>query len=50
MCDFVEGIRQCDMCVNYEKQLVSEQAKAEAARERAARLDQALKQVALSII
>lgn len=36
--------RQCDMCANYEKQLVSEQAKADAGKERAASLDIALKQ------
>ncbi|XP_049873694.1 rab GTPase-binding effector protein 1 isoform X2 [Pectinophora gossypiella] len=35
--------RQCDMCANYEKQLVSEQAAADAARERANKLDQALR-------
>ncbi|KAG6455678.1 hypothetical protein O3G_MSEX009333 [Manduca sexta] len=39
-----ERARQCDMCANYEKQLVSEQSKAEAARDRANMLDQALKQ------
>ncbi|XP_075978365.1 rab GTPase-binding effector protein rabaptin-5 [Anticarsia gemmatalis] len=36
--------RQCDMCANYEKQLVSEQAKADAARERVNTLQVALKQ------
>ncbi|KAL0838499.1 hypothetical protein ABMA28_016622 [Loxostege sticticalis] len=35
--------RRCDMCANYEKQLVSEQAAAGAARDRAAKLDQALR-------
>ncbi|CAH0585427.1 unnamed protein product [Chrysodeixis includens] len=36
--------RQCDMCANYEKQLVLEQAKAEQARERATMKELALKQ------
>lgn len=37
--------RQCDMCANYEKQLVSEQANADAAKDRASTLELALKQV-----
>ncbi|CAB3227358.1 unnamed protein product [Arctia plantaginis] len=36
--------RQCDMCANYEKQLVSEQAKADASKDRASTLELALKQ------
>ncbi|XP_028039733.1 rab GTPase-binding effector protein 1 isoform X3 [Bombyx mandarina] len=36
--------KQCDMCVNYEKQLVGEQAQAAAARDRATGLEQALAQ------
>lgn len=39
-----ESSRQCDMCVNYEKQLVLEQAKAEQARDRANMKELALKQ------
>ncbi|XP_059047634.1 rab GTPase-binding effector protein 1 [Achroia grisella] len=39
----VDSSRQCDMCANYEKQLVSEQAAAEAANDRATTLDRALK-------
>ncbi|XP_026739405.1 rab GTPase-binding effector protein 1 isoform X2 [Trichoplusia ni] len=39
-----EASRQCDMCANYEKQLVLEQAKAEQARERATMKELALKQ------
>ncbi|XP_060803513.1 rab GTPase-binding effector protein 1 isoform X5 [Amyelois transitella] len=38
-----ESASGCDMCVNYEKQLVSEQARADAARERAGGLERALK-------
>ncbi|KAI5635203.1 rabaptin-like protein domain-containing protein [Phthorimaea operculella] len=38
-----EATRQCDMCLNYEKQLVSEQTAAETAREKAKKLDTALK-------
>ncbi|XP_068633137.1 rab GTPase-binding effector protein 1 isoform X2 [Battus philenor] len=38
-----EATRRCDMCANYERQLVSEQGRADAARERARQLDQALK-------
>ncbi|XP_045490703.1 rab GTPase-binding effector protein 1 isoform X2 [Pieris rapae] len=33
----------CDMCANYERQLVAEQSRADAARERAARAESALK-------
>lgn len=36
--------RKCDMCANYERQLVGEQAKGDAALDRAHRLDLALKQ------
>ncbi|KAF9423803.1 hypothetical protein HW555_000861 [Spodoptera exigua] len=39
-----ESSRQCDMCVNYEKQLVLEQTKAEQARDRANMKELALKQ------
>ncbi|XP_052753214.1 rab GTPase-binding effector protein 1 [Galleria mellonella] len=39
----VDTSRQCDMCANYEKQLVSEQAAAEAALERATTNHRALK-------
>ncbi|XP_028175005.1 rab GTPase-binding effector protein 1 isoform X6 [Ostrinia furnacalis] len=35
--------RRCDMCANYEKQLVAEQAAADAARDRAHKRDTALK-------
>ncbi|XP_026314027.1 rab GTPase-binding effector protein 1 isoform X1 [Hyposmocoma kahamanoa] len=35
--------RTCDMCANYEKQLVAEQAAADAARDKASKLDHALK-------
>ncbi|KAI8437195.1 hypothetical protein MSG28_010520 [Choristoneura fumiferana] len=38
-----EGARACDMCNNYEKQLVLEQREAAAARERRDMLEQALK-------
>lgn len=40
-----ESGRTCDMCANYEKQLVAEQAAADAARDRASKLDHALKLV-----
>lgn len=39
-----EVVRHCDMCANYEKQLVSEQSKAEAAKDRISTLELALKQ------
>ncbi|XP_041979119.1 early endosome antigen 1 isoform X2 [Aricia agestis] len=35
--------RGCDMCANYERQLVAEQARGDGARERAAHLERALK-------
>ncbi|CAK1580676.1 unnamed protein product [Parnassius mnemosyne] len=38
-----ETTKQCDMCANYERQLVSEQGRADAAREKAKQLEQALK-------
>ncbi|XP_039753559.1 rab GTPase-binding effector protein 1 isoform X2 [Pararge aegeria] len=38
-----EGRQPCDMCANYERQLVAEQARADSARDRAAQLEQALK-------
>ncbi|XP_014357835.2 rab GTPase-binding effector protein 1 isoform X2 [Papilio machaon] len=38
-----EGVRRCDMCANYERQLVSEQGRADAARDKAKQLEQALK-------
>ncbi|XP_061716686.1 rab GTPase-binding effector protein 1 isoform X3 [Cydia pomonella] len=38
-----DGGRACDMCANYEKQLVHEQREAAAARDRAAMLEHALK-------
>ncbi|CAG9786990.1 unnamed protein product [Diatraea saccharalis] len=38
-----EVARRCDMCANYEKQLVSEQARADQARANAHRLEAALK-------
>ncbi|XP_045773384.1 rab GTPase-binding effector protein 1 isoform X1 [Maniola jurtina] len=38
-----EGRQACDMCANYERQLVAEQARADAARDRACQLEQALK-------
>ncbi|CAH2048919.1 unnamed protein product, partial [Iphiclides podalirius] len=38
-----DAARQCDMCANYERQLVAEQGRADAARERARQLEQALK-------
>ena len=41
----VDTNRQCDMCANYEKQLVLEQAKAEQSRDRANMKELALKQV-----
>lgn len=37
--------RQCDMCENYERQLVGEQSRADLARDRAAKLEHALKLV-----
>ncbi|KAM3957765.1 rab GTPase-binding effector protein rabaptin-5 isoform 2-T2 [Aphomia sociella] len=39
----VDTCRRCDMCANYEKQLVSEQAAAETALDRASGLERALK-------
>ncbi|XP_034831786.1 rab GTPase-binding effector protein 2-like isoform X2 [Maniola hyperantus] len=38
-----EGRQACDMCANYERQLVAEQTRADAARDRAGQLEQALK-------
>ncbi|XP_072949675.1 uncharacterized protein Rbpn-5 [Epargyreus clarus] len=38
-----ESGRACDMCANYERQLVGEQARGDAARDKAARLDLALR-------
>ncbi|XP_013170289.1 PREDICTED: rab GTPase-binding effector protein 1 isoform X1 [Papilio xuthus] len=38
-----ETLRRCDMCANYERQLVSEQGRADAARDKANQLEQALK-------
>ncbi|XP_013145754.1 PREDICTED: rab GTPase-binding effector protein 1 isoform X2 [Papilio polytes] len=38
-----ESARQCDMCANYERQLVAAQGRADAARDKALQLEQALK-------
>lgn len=47
---FAEGKPSCDMCANYERQLVAEQARGDAARDRASQLEQALKLVSSSLV